>query len=109
MQKAENMAYGEYVYLEDFQALAERFVLAWELITTSEEEPAQSAPSGENALEDLDAMKRRLMDESDAMDEVATHRWWWRYSQNVDSRLRAALASEREIAKRVSPSISASI
>ena len=58
-------------------------------------EPAQAAPSKENALEDLDAMKRRLMDESDAMDEVATHRWWWRYSQNTDSRLRAALASER--------------
>lgn len=30
--------YGEWVRLEDFQALAERFVLAWELITTSEDE-----------------------------------------------------------------------
>ncbi len=55
-------------------------------------EPAQAASSEEDALEDLDAMKRRLMDESDAMDEVTTHRWWWRYSQNVDSRLRDALA-----------------
>ena len=53
---------------------------------------APSAPSEKDALEDLDAMKRRLMDEPDAMDEVTTHRWWWRYSQNVDSRLRALLS-----------------
>ena len=55
--------------------------------------PAPSAQGeDERALDDLDSMKRRLMDESDAMDEVTTHRWWWRYSQNVDSRLRSRLA-----------------
>jgi len=39
MHKAKGI-YGDWVYMSDFQALAERFILAWELITTSESEPA---------------------------------------------------------------------
>jgi hypothetical protein len=41
-----------------------------------------------------EAIKLSGRDETDAIEPVPCKRWWWKYSQSLDSMLRAILAGE---------------